>query len=443
MLSALSRVLEKLNIFFLSLIIATTLGAESFAHFAIAMSYALISFSVVEVGGQQLYTFFNSNFDKISPNLLNHLKFFLFILLLPCLFFIDLWQLVSLIALGYLFESLNNSYRFKFFEFGHHATEARVYLGERLITLFVILILYFLNYFSVDVVIELIPMFTFIFFVKVLFYIVNRFLSNKIDDTSTTSDLSKYIDYVVKGKYFIFSAFVAALFIQIDILIFDWLDADEQEIALMSALLRLVTATFFIATVFQQFILPKFQVLIENSQFFFKYESYVSYFAFFLTFALIAICDAYLSIFFGVNMQKDIEGLNITLLLLLVFTRFSRDPISLYLGQIGKNKVKVKVISMLLPIKVFTIYFGYLYYGFFAAIAIIVIFDSLIYLLFRYVTQFKVFDSRYWVGVVLLITFIYIIELLPFSTKIAIASVGFLSAFFFFSKVIKFGVSFK
>ncbi len=443
MLSALSRVLEKLNIFFLSIMIATTLGAESFAHFAIAMSYALICFSIVEVGGQQLYTFFNANFERISPDKLNLLKVFLFALLLPSLFFIDSWQLVSLIALGYLFESLNNSYRFKMFEFGHHSIEARVYLGERLITLSAILTVYVLNYFSVGVVIDLIPMFTFVFLVKVSFFIVNRFLSNKIADSATTSVLSKYLNYVIEGKYFIFSAFVAALFMQIDILIFSWLDAGDEDVALISALLRLVTATFFIATVFQQFILPKFQMLLADNKYFFQYERYVSYFAFFLTFALIALCDVYLSIFFGVNMQKDLEGFNVSLLLLLVFTRFTRDPVSLYLGQTGKNKVKVKVITMLLPIKVLAIYFGYTHYGFYAAICVIVVFDSLIYLLFRYVTQFKVFVPSYWLGAALLITFIYIIEYLPLSVRIAIALICLLSALIIFPKVTKLGVSFK
>lgn len=443
MLSALSRVLEKLNIFFLSIMIATTLGAESFAHFAIAMSYALICFSIVEVGGQQLYTFFNANFQRISPSVLNQLKVTLFVLLLPCLFFIDSWQLVSLIALGYLFESLNNSYRFKLFEFGHHSVEARIYLAERLITFLFILTIYALNYFSIGVVIDLIMIFTFIVFVKVLFFIVNSFLANKVDDVITPSGLSKFINYIEEGKYFIFSAFVAALFMQIDILIFSWLDAGEQEIALISALLRLVTATFFIATVFQQFILPKFQLLLANKKYFFKYERDVSYFAFFLTLSLIALCDVYLSLFFGDNIPKDIEGSNVSLLLLLVFTRFARDPVALYLGQSGKNKVKVKVLTLLLPIKVLAIYFGYLYYGFVAAICIIVIFDSLIYLLFRYVTPFKVFVPQYCLGAVILIAFICIIELLPFPVRIAFALGGLLCAFLFFSKVTKLGVSFK
>jgi hypothetical protein len=443
MLSALSRVLEKLNIFFLSLMIATTLGAESFAHFAIAMSYALICFSIIEVGGQQLYTFFNANFERISPSLLNHLKVFLFTLLLPCLFFIDSWKLVSLIALGYLFESLNNSYRFKLFESGHHSQEARVFLGERLITLTAISIIYVLNYFAFAVVIDLFVMFIFVLFVKITFFIVNRFLSKRVDNTETNGELSKYISYIVEGKYFIFSAFIAALFMQVDILIFNWLDAGDQEVALISALLRLVTATFFIATVFQQFILPKFQMLITSQIAFFKYERNVSYFAFFLTFSLIALCDVYLSIFFGGNIQKDWEGLNVSLLLLLVFTRFSRDPVSLYLGQTGKNKFKVKVIATLLPIKLLAIYFGYLYYGFMAAICVIVIFDSLIYLLFRYATQFEIFVPSYWLGSSLLIIFVYLIDLLSFSAKIAIASIGLVGAFIFFSKVTKLGVSFK
>jgi O-antigen/teichoic acid export membrane protein len=395
------------------------------------------------VGGQQLYTFFNSNVQRISPSVLNQLKVTLFALLLPCLFFIDSWQLVSLIALGYLFESLNNSYRFKLFEFGRHSVEARIYLAERLITFLFILTIYALNYFSTGVVIDLMMIFTFVFFVKALFFIVNRISSNKIDDVINPIGLSKFINYIEKGKYFIFSAFVAALFMQIDILIFSWLDAGDQEVALISALLRLVTATFFIATVFQQFILPKFQLLLANKKYFFKYECYVSYFAFSLTFSLIALCDVYLSLFFGDNMPKGIEGLNVSLLLLLVFTRFSRDPVSLYLGQTGKNKVKVKVLTLLLPLKVLTLYFGYLHYGFIAAICVIVIFDSLIYLLFRYVTQFNVFVPRYCLGAVILIAFICVIELLPFPVRIAIALGGLLCAFFFFSKVIKLGVSFK
>jgi hypothetical protein len=142
-------------------------------------------------------------------------------------------------------------------------------------------------------------------------------------------------------------------------------------------------------------------------------------------------------------MSNDLQTLNVSLLLLLVFTRFTRDPVSLYLGQIGKNKAKVKVISILLPIKGLALYFGYLYYGFFIAICVIVVFDSLIYLLFRYVVQFKVFVPSYWVGIALLITLIDLIDVLPFSTRMTIALFCFLSAFILFSKITKLGVSFK
>lgn len=443
MLSALSRALDKFNIFFLSLMIATTLGAESFANFAIAMSYALICFSIIEAGGQQLYNYFNANFKKISPDKLNKLKAFLFVLLLPFLFFINSWQLVCVMALGYLFESFNNSFRFKLFEFGHHSKEAGVFLGERLIIFLAIVVIFILNYFSVDVVIDLISMFTFILLVKMSFFMVNRLLSNKIDVLADNYALDEYINYLMVGKYFIFSAFIASLFMQIDILVLNWLDADEQEIALISALLRLVTATFFIATVFQQFILPKFQILLANKEYYLKYERYVSCFAFFLTAFLMFLCDVYLSIFFGVNMSNDLQILNVSLLLLLVFTRFTRDPVSLYLGQSGKNKAKVKIIAILLPIKVLALYFGYLYYGFFTAISVVVLFDSLIYLLFRYVSRFKIFVFSYWVGIILLITFIYIIELLPLPARITVALFCFLSAFILFSKITKLGVSFK
>jgi O-antigen/teichoic acid export membrane protein len=443
MLPALSRALDKFNIFFLSLMIATTLGAESFANFAIAMSYALICFSIIEVGGQQLYNYFNANIKKISPDKLNQLKVFVFVLLLPCLFFIDSWQLVCVMALGYLFESLNNSFRFKLFDFGYYSKEASVFLSERLIIFLAIAAIFLLNYFSVGFVTDLISMFTFILLVKMSFFMVNRLLSNKIDVLADNYGLDEYINYLMVGKYFIFSAFIASLFMQIDILVLNWLDADGQEIALISALLRLVTATFFIATVFQQFILPKFQILLANKEYYLKYERYVSYFAFFLTAFLIFLCDVYLSIFFGVNMSNDSKILNVSLLLLLVFTRFTRDPVSLYLGQSGKNKAKVKIIAILLPIKVLALYFGYLYYGFFTAISVVVLFDSLIYLLFRYVIQFKIFVFSYWVGIILLMTFIYIIELLPLPARISVALFCFLSAFILFSKITKLGVSFK
>jgi hypothetical protein len=142
-------------------------------------------------------------------------------------------------------------------------------------------------------------------------------------------------------------------------------------------------------------------------------------------------------------MSNDSKILNVSLLLLLVFTRFTRDPVSLYLGQSGKNKAKVKIIAILLPIKVLALYFGYLYYGFFTAISVVVLFDSLIYLLFRYVIQFKIFVFSYWVGIILLMTFIYIIELLPLPARITVALFCFLSAFILFSKITKLGVSFK
>jgi hypothetical protein len=444
MLAAISRALDKVNIFFLSLMIATLLGTQSFASFSIAMSYALISFAIIELGGQQLYTYYNGNIERVSPSFLNQLKTLLFILLLPSLIFIDAWPLVILISLGYLFESLSNSYRFQLFQFDYHSREAKIYLAERLIVFLAILSTYSLNYLSVTVNLELMTIFSFICCIKIIFFAINSFFARRLDDVVTPRSFNRYVNFVLHGKYFIFSAFIAALFMQVDILLFSWLNASEQEIALISAMVRLVTATFFIATVFQQFILPKFQYLISDDKNFLKYEKNIGYFAFYITFSFIALSELYLLIFFGDNsMDKILGTVNAELLLLLIFSRFSRDPISTYLGQTGKNKSKLKIMAMLLPLKIMAIYIGYVFYGFYVAIWVIVLFDSCVYFLFRYVTNFKSIDINYWLGGAGLICFSFVVEYVAFPMRMALTVVSLLIAYIYFLKVVKLGTSLK
>lgn len=444
MLAAISRALDKVNIFFLSLMIATLFGTQSFASFSIAMSYALISFAIVELGGQQLYTYYNGNIERVSPSFLNQLKTLIFISLLPSLIFIDDWSLVILISLGYLFESLSNSCRFQLFQFDNHSHEAKIYLSERLILFLAIASIYGLNYLSVTVNLDLISIFVFVLCLKIIFFAINSYFAQRPDDIVTPVSFNRYVNFVLHGKHFIFSAFIAALFMQVDILLFSWLNASEQEIALISALVRLVTATFFIATVFQQFILPKFQYLLADDKSFLRYEKNISYFAFYLTFSFIALSELYLLIFFGDNSMDQILGtVNANLLLLLIFSRFSRDPISTYLGQTGKNKSKLKIMAMLLPLKVIAICLGYTFYGFYAAIWIIVLFDSCVYFLFRYVTNFRTLDLNYWLGGTGLICFSFAVEYVTFPLRMAITVVSLVITYIYFLKVVKMGTSLK
>ena len=254
MLSAISRVFEKINIFFLSLLIATVLGTEVFAEFAVAMSYALIMYSIVEVGGQQLFTYFNRDVGPITPRTLNALKFFIFIVLLPLTFISTLWTLTCLISLAYLVESFNNSMRFQLFHKGLYKKEALIYLAERIVFFITIMILYANWMFGFHLDYGVNDIFIFFGTLKLISFITYYIsTSNQTNEISTNIDFQLFVTFIVKGKYFIVSAFVASLFMQVDILIFSWLGGSDKEIALISAFIRLVTATFFVSTVFQQF----------------------------------------------------------------------------------------------------------------------------------------------------------------------------------------------
>ena len=439
MLSAISRVFEKVNLFILSLLIATVFGTQVFADFAVSMSYALIIYSIVEVGGQQLFTYFNRDVSEISSNNLNILKTLLFIVSFPIIFISPLWQLTCLLSFAYLFESLNNSMRFQMFNEGKYKKEALIYLVERVVLFIAIITLYtgWMFSFNLGYVIEDIFLF-FVLLKSISFALYYYFTRNRTDGRNTKIDFELFIHFLVKGKYFIISAFVASLFMQVDILIFSWLGGSDNEIALVSAFIRLVTATFFVSTVFQQFILPKFHLLISNYDCFFVYEKHVRFFAFFLTLALIFLSEVYLFIFFGdKEIGEQFYSQSSVIILLMVFSRFCRDPISLYLGQSEKNKVKVKILSYLLPIKVISVCLIYKLGGVTAAISAIVFFDALVYLLFRYVTNFITLDKGYTVGVFLLISSIFVVEYIPLEIRAGLAALSLIIALTFFIKVTK------
>lgn len=439
MLSAISRVFEKINIFFLSLLIATVLGTEVFAEFAVAMSYALIMYSIVEVGGQQLFTYFNRDVGPITPRTLNALKFFIFIVLLPLTFISTLWTLTCLISLAYLVESFNNSMRFQLFHKGLYKKEALIYLAERIVFFITIMILYANWMFGFHLDYGVNDIFIFFGTLKLISFITYYIsTSNQTNEISTNIDFQLFVTFIVKGKYFIVSAFVASLFMQVDILIFSWLGGSDKEIALISAFIRLVTATFFVSTVFQQFILPKFKLLISNHDYFNLYEKNVRLFAFFLTLALMSLSNVYLLVFFGDNIvSEDPISQLCVIILVMVFSRFCRDPISLYLGQSDKNKVKVKVLSYLLPIKVVFVCLIYKVGGIPAAISLIVLFDALVYFFFRYATSFITIDKSYCVGVFLLTSFVFVVEYIPFEVRMSLATLSLIIALTFFNKVTK------
>ncbi|WP_281556618.1 hypothetical protein [Thalassomonas sp. RHCl1] len=445
MLSAIARAFEKINIFLLSLVIATLFGTQSFATFAVAMSYALIIFSIVELGGQQLYTYFNREVSELTPKSLNGAKSVLFMLLLPLVFLCEAWLLTGLLAIAYFIESLSNSVRYQLFQGHFHKKEALLYLSERLIWLLVISTLYGANYFSLAFDLSLTELFVFFCVLKWGYFILYCRLSKGMAVNHRFNfNRQLYVNLLKHGKYFIISAFVASVFMQVDILVFNWLGANEQEIALISAFVRLVTATFFISTVLQQYILPKFDRLQRDAVLFSRYQTYISYFAFFLTCSLMALSDLYLLIFFGgKNIADGLPPYSGSFILLLVFSRFCRDPISLYLGQNNKNKTKVKILAGTLPLKVLTVGLCYQFFDIAAGIIAIVIFDALVYWFFRYYTAFRNWDKNYLAGVFLLFCFSFVVVYLPLFSRIAIAVIGLTLAYLFFSKVTKPGVLFK
>ncbi|WDE03933.1 hypothetical protein SG34_021560 [Thalassomonas viridans] len=445
MLSAIARAFEKVNVFLLSLVIATLWGTHSFAAFAVAMSYALIIFSVVEVGGQQLYTYFNREVGELTPKSLNGVKCILFVLQLPLVFLGEAWLLTGLLALAYFIESLSNSFRYQLFQEHHHKKEALFYLSERLIWFFAISMLYAADYFSLAFTLSLTELFIFLCTLKLVYFILYGRLSKSMPvNHSFSCNRKLYQDLLKHGKYFIVSAFVASLFMQVDILVFDWLGASEQEIAIISAFVRLVTATFFISTVLQQFVLPKFDQLQRDAGLFSRYEVYTGRFAFFLTVSLMALSDIYLLAFFGGRMEADgFPFYGCALILLLVFSRFCRDPVSFYLGQNNKNKTKVKILVALLPLKALAVCLSYQVFGVVAGIISIVVFDALVYWLFRYYTAFNNWDKNYLAGVFLLFCFSFVVVYLPLFSRIAIAAIGVTLAYLYFSKMTKPGVLFK
>ncbi|RHW74906.1 hypothetical protein [Colwellia sp. RSH04] len=445
MLPALARALEKVNIFLLSFIVATILGAQSFAQFSIMFAYALICFSLIELGGQQLYTFLNKNELTITPFSFNLLKSCVFVFVFIGALLTDYPLLTGILTLSYYFESLSNSYRFALFHEKMHQVEAKNYLAERLITFVFIGILYFDSIFFGKIEFSLLFIYVYLCVIKLIFLLINKKALSKNYPFSKEKISKEFCIYFMKhGKYFIISAFVAALFMQVDIFLFNWLNAPNDEIALISAMLRLITATYFIATVFQQFILPRFNLIIQDTVLFELYERYMKYFAFFITLTLILLSELFITLFFGnLSMSSLLSDSKAIVILILVYSRFCREPVSLYLGQKGQNKLKIKIFSLILPLKILAVAIAYKMFGFSLAILVLVIADITVYLSFRALTMFKLIEFSYILGLFILTCSSYLVVHLALPVQLALALVTIILSFYYFTKVTKPGVLFK